>query len=80
MLPNIRSGQERTMSLDESTLQDTRNDVVPVPRSTGPVTGDAAWIEPWLHARGSRPRAEYWDVETARWTARPVVPAPRQGD
>ena len=67
------------MSLDESTLQGNRNDVVPVPRSAGPATGDA-WIEPWLHVRVSRPRTEYWDVETARWTSRPVVPAPRQGD
>ena len=43
------------------------------------VTLETPNIEPWLHARGSRPRSEYWDVETARWTSRPVVPGPRQG-
>ncbi len=65
------------MSVDESTLEAP---LVPAPRSAEPPTGDAAWVEPWLHARGSRPRSEYWDVETARWTSRPVVPGPRQGD
>jgi hypothetical protein len=79
MLPAIPSTQERTMSVDESTLQVTRTDVVPARTAAAP-TGDAAWIEPWLHARGSRPRSQYWDVETVRWTSRPVVPGPRQGD
>ena len=80
MLPAIPSTQERTMSVDRSTRQDTRTGVVPAPRSVEPRTGDAAWIDPWLFPRGSRPRSEYWDVETARWTTRPVVPGPRQGD
>ena len=80
MLPAIPISQERTMSVDQSTPQDTRTDVVPAPRSTEPRTGDAAWIDPWLFPRGSRPRSEYWDVETARWTSRPVVPGPRRGD
>jgi hypothetical protein len=59
----------------------TRTDVVPAPRTADDrtVRGDAAWIEPWLFPRGTRPRSEYWDVETARWTGRRRVPAPRQG-
>ena len=56
------------MSLDRSTLQDTRTDVVPAPRSVEPRTGDAAWIDPWLFPRGSRPRSEYWDVPVADQT------------
>jgi len=59
------------------TVQDTRTDVVPTPRSAA--TGDAAWVEPWLYSRSSRPRSEYWDVENARWISRPAVPAPRSG-
>ncbi len=60
------------------TVQDTRTDVVPAPRTAA--TGDAAWVEPWLFARGTRPRSEYWDVEAARWTSRSSIPAPRRGD
>ena len=72
MLPPSRRIQERAM-----TVQDTRTDIVPAPRSA---TGEAAWVEPWLHSRSTRPRSEYWDVESARWTSRPLVPAPRMGD
>jgi len=66
------------MSLDNAT--DARTDVVPGPRRSEPPTGDAAWVEPWLFARGSRPRSEYWDVEAARWSSRSSIPAPRRGD
>jgi hypothetical protein len=72
MLPPSRRNQERAM-----TVQDTRTDVVPAQRSAA--TGDAAWVEPWLYSRSTRPRSEYWDVENARWTSRPTVPAPRSG-
>jgi hypothetical protein len=57
--------------------QTTRSDLVPGPRRAA--TGEAAWVEPWLSSRGTRPRWEYWDVENARWTSRPAVPAPRSG-
>jgi hypothetical protein len=51
------------MSLDNAT--DARTDVVAGPRPSVP-PGDAAWVEPWLFARGTRPRSQYWDVEAAR--------------
>jgi hypothetical protein len=65
------------MSLDNATV--ARTDVVAGPRPSVP-PGDAAWIEPWLFARDTRPRSQYWDVEAARWTARSSIPAPRRGD
>jgi hypothetical protein len=62
------------------TVQETtRTDVVPSARRAEPATGDAAWVEPWLYPRSTHPRSEYWDVETARWTTRPAIPAPRAG-
>jgi len=60
---------------DTAVRETTPTDVVPSPRTSA--TGDAAWVEPWLYPRKIRPRTEYWDVETARWTTRPAVPAPR---
>jgi hypothetical protein len=71
MLPPSRRIQERAM-----TVQATRTDVVPTPRSA---TGEAAWVEPWLYSRSAHPRSEYWDVENARWTSRRAVPDPRSG-
>ena len=60
------------------TVQETtRTDVVPSPRRGA--TGEAAWVEPWLYSRSTRPGSQYWDVENARWTSRPPVPAPRTG-
>jgi hypothetical protein len=59
------------------TVQDTRTDVVPTPRSAA--TGDAAWVEPWLYARSTRPRSEYWDVENACWNLAADDPRPPVG-
>ena len=76
MLPANRSTQESPMTVDNAT--DARTDVVAAPRPSAP-TGDAAWVEPWLFARGTRPRSEYWDVEAARWTSRLVDPGSAPG-
>jgi hypothetical protein len=64
------------------TVHDTRPvGVVPAPHAADPIPlGDARWIEPWLFAPRSRPRTEYWDVETASWISSQVIPRPRQGD
>jgi len=81
MLPVIVRSEELPMTAPDTTAHDTtRTGAVPAPRTPAPPTGEAAWIEPWLLRRGARPRSEYWDVETARWTSRPAVPAPRRGD
>jgi hypothetical protein len=85
MLPAIFRCEEHSMTVPDTTAPDataheTRTDVVPPPRTPAPPTGEAAWLEPWLIRRGARPRSEYWDVATARWTSRPAVPAPRRGD
>jgi len=37
------------------------------------------WPEPWRHARGARPRSEYWDVTTATWRSRGPSPEQRKG-
>ncbi len=70
------------MTLDDSIVQDPRTaDLVPGPRTAEPAqVGQAPWPEPWLPTRGTRPRSEYWDVETARWTSRSPVPVPRGAD
>ncbi len=68
------------MTLDDATVLDGRTtDAIPAPR-TSTSSLDVPWLMPGRFSRSIRPRSEYWDVETARWTSRPVVPAPRQGD
>jgi hypothetical protein len=61
------------------TVQDTRRAaVVPGPRTAEPApAGETPSTGPELR---TRPRSEYWDVETASWTSRSPVPGPRQGD
>jgi hypothetical protein len=73
------------MTVDDMTVHETsRTDVIPGPRTAwtapGVAAGAVAWIEPWLFSRGTRPRTEYWDAETATWTSRYRVPAPLPGD
>jgi hypothetical protein len=69
------------MTLDGQTAQDVRtDDALPLPRTPGRVVGEAAWVEPWLFPRSSRPGSQYWDLESARWVTRSPVPGPRQGD
>ena len=51
---------------------------VPCPRNDSP--GEFPWPEPWRSSRGTHPRSEYWDVETATWHSRGPIPAPRRGD
>jgi hypothetical protein len=48
----------------------------PRPRAGGTDVG--LWAEP-LHF-APRPRAHYWDAESAGWRSRPAVPSPRSGD
>jgi hypothetical protein len=51
---------------------------VAVPEQTAPVpaqpAGEYPWPEPWHHARGARPRSEFWDVATASWHSRGAYP------
>ena len=51
---------------------------VEVPERTAPVSQPPAaeypWPEPWRHARGARPRSEFWDVATASWHSRGLYP------
>ena len=35
-----------------------------------PLAARFPWPEPWRSSSGSRPRTEYWDVETASWRSR----------
>ncbi len=51
---------------------------VPCPRNDSP--GEFPWPEPWRSSRGTHPRSEYWDVETATWHSRGPIPTPRRGD
>jgi hypothetical protein len=41
-----------------------------------PARGEFPWPEPWHYSLGTRPRSEYWDVETATWRSRGPVPPP----
>ena len=40
----------------------------------------AAPVRPRPVVRRARPMNEYWDVFSASWRTRPVVPTPRRGD
>ena len=62
------------MTVDLTTRDRT---TVPAPRTAS--ERELPWREP-SSPRGRRPRTEYWDVATARWTVRPPVPGPRRGD
>jgi hypothetical protein len=60
-------------ALGDHTVRDSHTtDVIPGPRTDEPPSGDLPWT--------TRPRSEYWDHETARWTSRSALPGPRQGD
>ena len=61
---------------DASPTQRTRTQAVPAPR----ISQMAPWPEPGRSTRSTRPRSEYWDVESARWTTRSPLPAPRRGE
>jgi hypothetical protein len=50
------------------------------PVTPAPAVGEFPWPEPWHFSRGTRPRSEFWDVETAGWRSRGPVAAPRTGD
>ena len=62
-------------------MTDSRSSATPttVPTPRAP-EAQYPWPEPWHHARGARPRSEFWDVETAGWRSRGPIPAPRKGD
>ena len=61
------------MTRDDATLDRRSTDAVPEPRT------DREFPEAGPQTRGTRPRSEYWDVETARWVRRSPLPAPRRG-
>jgi hypothetical protein len=52
---------------------------VPRPRGSedSPPNGEFPWPEPWRRSRATRPRSEFWDVETASWRSRGPVPPQR---
>ncbi|MGY1805290.1 hypothetical protein ACI78T_18555 [Blastococcus sp. SYSU D00922] len=64
---------------DGTVLARPTTGAIPAPRTPGTVR-PLPWLEPGQYARGSRPRSQYWDVETARWVTRAAVPGPRRGD
>ena len=64
---------------DGTVLARPTTGAVPAPRTSAGVP-PLPWREPGQFPRGPRPRSQYWDVETARWVTRPIVPGPRRGD
>lgn len=68
------------MTVEDATMQGARGTgTIPGPRTTeptGPVV-DALGLGR-RPAQRTRPRSEYWDVETARWVTRSPVPGPRR--
>ena len=67
------------MTRDANVLDGLATDAIPAPRPAG-VARELPWTEPGQFSRSTRPRSQYWDVETARWVPRPPVPGPRRGD
>ena len=66
---------------DDQTVRDSRTTgVIPGPRTDEPPSGDLPLNQARRTPRSTRPRSEYWDHETARWTSRSALPGPRQGD
>jgi len=65
------------MTRDVTVLDGISTDAVPAPRTAA---RPLPWLEPGQFTRGTRPRSQYWDVETARWISRSPVPGPRRGD
>ena len=64
---------------DTTVLDGPTTDAIPAPRTTR-TRGAVPWREPGQFSRGTRPRSQYWDVETAGWVTRPQIPGPRRGD
>ena len=44
------------------------------------MSAPAAPVRPQPVVRRTRPMNEYWDVFSASWRTRPVIPTPRTGD
>ena len=70
---------EHLMTRDANVLDGLPTDAVPAPR-TARSGREVPWSEPGQFSRSTRPRSQYWDVETASWVTRPRVPGPRRGD
>jgi hypothetical protein len=77
----VITGQEVAVPENVTARGDLAAAAPPAPRA-GQVAapGSFPWPEPWRHSRGARPRSEYWDVATASWHSRGVVPGPREGE
>jgi hypothetical protein len=79
------------MTVDE-TSEATRIPELPHPRQAmddaapaekhrqTPRVGEFPWPEPWHFSPGTRPRSEFWDLETAGWRSCGPVAPPRTGD